>query len=387
MNTSVSNLSAVVCCAIGVVFAAGASTNSHAAQPAVPRWRGSIDLTLGGDATSSGADFARVTGIAVDPAGRIFVADGEDQQIRVFSATGTALPSIGRKGSGPMEFKRLAAIAFGPDGKLWTRDEGNARLALLDVAKAPPTLSRVIPMKQFTGGSRWPITFEREGQVIDESIWFDKTVDAFRPLRLRISNTGDVLRVDTLVVPPGAFAGEHNATKVQKDAAGTVIGMSSRRYAQPHGPKWLRAYGPNGMRADAVGSSYAVRIYDGNGRLVRTIAREVPPVPLSARERKLADSTIDAIKVDVPFGVPSAKAPIIGILWTQAGELWVERAMPDGAVREADVYDAKGQRIAVAEWPRAINLMDPLSVVRGPTAYAPTWNADDLPQVVRLRFR
>ena len=375
-----------LCVVAGSVLTAG-NTEAQAPQSTPPRWKGSVDLTIGGENAAEGADFGRISGLATDATGRIFVADAQDNQVRVFSATGAPLGRIGRVGSGPLEFKRLRTIAIGPDRLLWARDEGNARMLAIDVAKLPASPVKTVPLKQFTGGSQLPIVFAAPGEVVDESTWFDPAMKTFRPLRLRLGPNGDVLRVDTLPVPPGAFAGMHRIVKEQKDAAGKVVGMSENYYWQPYGPAWLRAYGPAGVRADAVGSRYEVSVFGANGQLLRTLKRTVPPVALSARERQRGDSSINEVKQDLPFGVPSAKPPIVALRWSQDGQLWIERSTADGQPREADVYDASGRWIAIAEWPRPLDLLRSFSVLTGRSAIVVNPDANDLERVLRLTFR
>ena len=357
------------------------------AQSAPPRWRGTIEMTIGGAEADDDASFGRIGGLAVDANGRVFVADAQDLQIRVFSPTGASLARIGRSGSGPLEFKRLGPIGFGPDRLLWARDEGNARMLGIDASVTPALVKKNVPLQSFTGGSRLPITFEPDGSLVDETIWFDQTMASFRPLRVRHGASGAITRSDTLAVPPGAFAGMHKVTTVQKDAKGTRMGTSQRYYWQPYGPQWIRAYSPGGGRAEVVTSRYEVHIYDAGGTRVRTVARTVPAVPLSAKERAKADSTIDNAKPDLPFGVPATKAPIVGLTYAKDGRLWVERAVADGRPREADVYDASSRLIAVAEWPRAIDMYNGHPFITGNTVTTVATDADGIERVVRLRFR
>lgn len=357
------------------------------AQSAPPRWQGTIEMTIGGAEADDDASFGRIGGLAVDANGRVFVADAQDLQIRVFSPTGASLARIGRSGSGPLEFKRLGPIGFGPDRLLWARDEGNARMLGIDASVTPALVKKNVPLQSFTGGSRLPITFEPDGSLVDETIWFDQTMASFRTLRVRHGASGAITRSDTLTVPPGAFAGMHKVTTVQKDAKGTRMGTSQRYYWQPYGPQWIRAYSPGGGRAEVVTSRYEVHIYDAGGTRVRTVARTVPAVPLSAKERAKADSTIDDAKPDLPFGVPATKAPIVGLTYAKDGRLWVERAVADGRPREADVYDASSRLIAVAEWPRAIDLYNGHPFITGNTVTTVATDADGIERVVRLRFR
>jgi hypothetical protein len=361
--------------------------DGQAATPQPPRWVASIDLAIGGADGGEGADFGRISGLAFDSTGRIFVADRQDEQIRVFTPAGALQSRIGRKGSGPLEFLRLATIAIGPDGFLWARDEGNARMVVIDVARQPALNVRTMPLKKFTAGNTTPLNFVATGELVDESIWFDPQLKTFRPVVSRLTKNGDVARADTLVIPPSAQAGIHKYLKPQKDASGKVNGMAEYSVHQPHGPMWLRAYGPRGFRADAVGSRYAVNVFDVNGKVVRTLQRTVAPVALSPRERRVADSTLKAKETELPFGVPDAKPPIIALRWSRDGALWVERSTADGQPREADVYDANGRWIAIATWPREVELVSWHGVIAGRDAIAVTRDEDGVESVVRLRFR
>ena len=377
-------------CALVSILIVGSlcQSASAVAQTAAPvRWRGTIDLTIGGIDADDNSSFGRISGLTVDRSGRIFTADAQDNQIRVFSPTGAFVTRIGRMGSGPLEFKRLSTIAIGPDALLWARDESNARILAIDVSVSPARGMNNVPLQNFTGGSRLPMTFIADGSLVDETIWFDKSLGAFRPLRLRRSVAGSVSRTDTLTIPDGAFAGVHKVTQVQKDASGKEVGMSERYYSQPFGAQWIRAYGPNGLRSDVVSSRYEIRIFDSNEQLVRTIKRSVVPVALSTRERNKSDSTLRAIKQQLPFGVPSAKAPIVGMRWSQEGQLWVERAVADGSPREADVFDQSGRLIASAEWPREVDLLSGFPVIIGTTVTAVATDESDVERVVRLRFQ
>lgn len=356
------------------------------AQPAVPRWKGIVDLTIGGENAVDGADFGRISGLTVDAQGRVYIADNQDSQIRVFSPKGALVTKIGREGSGPLEFKQLATIAIGPEGLLWVRDEGNRRMLALNVSRLPATNAKTVVFSAFTNGSRLPIVFERPGEIVDESILFDQNLKTFRPMRLRHAVDGTVARTDTLAIPEGAFAGIHKAMTPMKDDKGATIGVAEKYVRQPFGPTWIRANGPGGVRADAVTSRYAVRIYDGQGKLLRTLSRTVAPVPLSPAEKRKADSLIKAPAVDLPFGVPSAKPPIQGLYYSQEGMLWVERAVADGQPREADVFDTNGRLVAIATWPQSVELTSMYNI-RGQTLHVMLYDADEQQRVVRLQFR
>jgi sugar lactone lactonase YvrE len=73
-----------------------ASAQSAARIP--PRLTATIDLTIGDTNESREAySFGAIDGLAMDAKGRIVVADAKDHNVRVFSAAGRYLYSIGRK--------------------------------------------------------------------------------------------------------------------------------------------------------------------------------------------------------------------------------------------------------------------------------------------------
>jgi hypothetical protein len=91
--------------------------------------------------------------------------------------------------------------------------------------------------------------------------------------------------------------------------------------------------------------------------------------------------------VTLPFKVPANKAPIVGLKYSQDGELWVERAVADGAPREADIFDRSGRLVATASWPRPYDLSDWRTVIKGRTVTLVAQDEDGLQSIVRMQFR
>ena len=67
------------------------------------------ELAIGGNGEDPRYAFYNPRGIAVDDAGRIYVADAADHEVKVFDPDGAHLHSLGRQGQGPAEF-------LGPSG-------------------------------------------------------------------------------------------------------------------------------------------------------------------------------------------------------------------------------------------------------------------------------
>jgi len=67
-------------------------------------------------------DFARPTGLAVDPEGNLYVCDTLNDRIEVFDADGKFISTYGKNGDGPGYFARPKGIAIDSDGHIWVAD-------------------------------------------------------------------------------------------------------------------------------------------------------------------------------------------------------------------------------------------------------------------------
>src|SRR4029079_9075174 len=56
--------------------------------------------------------------VQIGKQGRIYILDGKLLDVKVFSAEGDFIESLGRQGDGPGEFRNASAISFLPDGSV-----------------------------------------------------------------------------------------------------------------------------------------------------------------------------------------------------------------------------------------------------------------------------
>ncbi|MTI88240.1 MAG: 6-bladed beta-propeller [Balneolaceae bacterium] len=94
------------------------------------------------------ADFS---GLTVDQAGRILVADTKSQKIHVFSPKGAYIQSIGRSGKGPGEFERMDADIQVMADTLYVKQNQMHRIDLFDLNKMEHIRSVTIPRKKIGG--------------------------------------------------------------------------------------------------------------------------------------------------------------------------------------------------------------------------------------------
>jgi hypothetical protein len=160
---------------------------------------------------------------------------------------------------------------------------------------------------------------------------------------------------------------------------------------QPFGAQMLRADGPFGTYALAGSGKYSVRWFAANGKLLRTITRDVNGPRLTSNERVQGDSQLVAIAKNaktsvssLPFKLPANRPPLADIYFDADSRLWVQRTTQPGSPREADVYAPDGKLAFTAVWPESVRMAS--GFIKGTTAWGLTYDADDVPHIVRMVF-
>lgn len=109
------------------------------------------ELSLGGPDVEGPAQFSRIQGMLVDPAGRLWIADGQSNELRIFDADGSHWRTLGGRGQGPGEFLQLQVLGLVGRERIVLWDRGNARRTVLDLESAIveanrlPTGEAVVP--------------------------------------------------------------------------------------------------------------------------------------------------------------------------------------------------------------------------------------------------
>ena len=96
---------------------------------------GALLMTVGVRDTPGldGTHFNQPTDIAIAPSGEFYVSDGYgNSRVAKFSADGKFLMDFGHKGSGPGDFDTPHGIALDDAGRIYVADRGNARVEIFD---------------------------------------------------------------------------------------------------------------------------------------------------------------------------------------------------------------------------------------------------------------
>lgn len=254
------------------------------------------ERTYGWPEDAPDSEFSAVVGVVHGPDGSIAVADGTLATITVLAADGTVMATMGRAGDGPGEFRSLAGIAAGGEGRIvafddelqrlseWTFDgslSDDTRLSRTGAARAIGNIGR------FADGSWY--AREQDRMVATDPGGVGRDTVGFHRLRL------DGMVGDALARVPGSFSSQF-----------VVEGMPGIRGAL-FSP-WVLGAARGNCLLLAAGDEPVVRIFDRTGTARGELHFDVPVerVTEEHRERWVAASVADAERAMGGRVVPEA---------------------------------------------------------------------------------
>lgn len=347
-----------------------------------------IGTVEGGRATS----FGMIRQLAVLPDGRIAVADGQAQEVRLFGADGRHLRTFGGAGAGPGELRGLQGVHVGPDGMLRVPEQANARLTVFDPDSG---FVMTYPLRLYSYGFRgpWAAAVDSSGRTLVASsgqygegrFWnmvrvYDQTMNQVDSIPYH--EYTDVARRATAEGGDDAFPGTWRIALGSGSWtwAGVPFYSQAHQVLAPTGEFWSSEEGQLGLEVARWASS-------GDTSLILTSHRKPEPVTAAERDsamaelrERLAERVSTPLKLDASR-VPATKPPLYGLSLDDAGRLWV-RLTESSASTVYDVFARDGRH---AETVRLSFRVDPFvpPVVRGDTLWAIIRDDMDVQYVVR----
>ena len=77
-----------------------------------------------------GGNWISPCGLALDTSNRVYVSEGENHRVSVFTSEGQFVMSFGRRGQGPGEFYYPRGITVDSNGVVYVCDQDNSRVVL-----------------------------------------------------------------------------------------------------------------------------------------------------------------------------------------------------------------------------------------------------------------
>lgn len=334
-------------------------------------WRLVEDVRIGSLDSDGPSLLGRVTDLAVDDLGRVWIAEGQAMEVRVFGPDGRFVRTVGRRGEGPGEFSEGPALNWGPRGRLWALDQGLGRFSQFDTAG---TYLGAVPRQSTSRSYPWRGTILGDGSQVDVATRVDG--QSFTTVLVHRDSAGAVL--DTLDLPD--------------QPPGWVVTSNggSTRWAVPHGPVLVWSLDSQGALWFGVSDSLRVmrRILLG-GDTTLIIRKEFESLAVSTAEKDSAMTVVEAVRSrggDVRRAdLPDVKPAFTHFEVDLEGRLWVMPILADETLagRAFDVFDPDGRYLGrvVSE----SRLRAPFAFGDG-VLWATTRDELDVTSVVRLRI-
>ena len=290
-------------------------------------WRLQEDLRLGvvGAGEGNPEEFGSVASIAEDSRGRIYVLDGQAQEIRVFGAGGEYSHSIGRPGSGPGEFGAASVVVITAGDTIVVRDDQLMRYTVFDSSGQFVTLQR----RDIVGTySRAQPTSVQNGMYLDWGLSFPDGRMGSRLVIFPVRYSTGLDVADTF--PSLSHTSELPPVRLALDYGSALFAAADRQGGMWFGESGRYAFHRGTLEGDTtltVTLPSSGRMFEGGDR--ERIREDLSNVP------EMRDQFLDALGETWP--VLSVVQP------DNAGYVWVFPDLadaPKGGV--VDIFDVDG---------------------------------------------
>ncbi|MBA4082522.1 MAG: hypothetical protein C0496_14835 [Erythrobacter sp.] len=278
-----------------------------------PEYVAVMDLTIGG-AEEGPSSLSEARAMVADEWGRLYIADVQEKQVRLFDSTGQFVRTFGRRGAGPGEFRDPVGLAAPGDGSLVVYDPTQWRVSVFDTSGAFRTGYLV---SFISWGPTWNGGLAPDGRLVDKQqqlIPGDTAVHfQVRILDLRTSKEerfpfpGCGFRENVVFLSGGIVAAPFSPRGISliDPAGGTWCAHTSRAVAY-----WV-PFGDSLPRDSAVSEARPARVdpaaLDSARRLLERNVRMV------GGSRRLLDS----------LEIPSIRPVLISLAWDSHRRLWM----------------------------------------------------------------
>ena len=368
-----------------IVPDAGAQA-SRTPGPQPGRWILTVERRYG---DRPGTELANPETIAVDGAGRLYVADARPAAVKVFASDGKLLRTLGREGGGPGEYRKPWIAARGE--LVVIHDPAQSRTTVYD------TSGKYV--------RSWPtfcchqneVAIDRKGRIVVPAvIQSPEALTSGTPQRaayLRYAVDGRV--VDTVRIR--GDAAERLWTVSRSGAEGKPrAGMTS--VVVPYTPRRLFAWHPDG--GFVGGWSADMRLFRSSTGKDSTafVSASMAPQRIPERLRQVAvDSAVAQFTPMVgpvaaraaarPGDVPTDAPAFTRLLVDEEGNIWARQLLPlvPGAT-VFHIFGPSGTDLGTATVPVVVPDWGGVAFGEG-TMFVRSEDADGQPIVVRLRVR
>jgi hypothetical protein len=285
------------------------------------------ELTVGGGADPD-KSLSQVSTFVVDNEGTVFALDFKDQKVKVFDPTGKFLRSIGKPGQGPGELGVASGIQLIGNDTLVIEDATNRRLA-----QFKPTgefIKNIVTsgMLGLVG-----VLFDQKGNVLGREMGLaDNNSKMFFEIKKFDPDLKPLFTLDKIEFPvpiPGSGAK-----------------MNIRDLTSVY------QFDPSGNIYYGHGADYEIKVYNPEGKHIRTIQKNYDPVKVTQKDidemLERFPNVAGGANIKDMFEFPDVFPPFQNFLLDSRGRIYVRTYTKGKANGEyvIDVFDPEGRFIA-----------------------------------------
>jgi hypothetical protein len=323
--------------------------------------------------------------LAIDTLDRIYVADLQTGEVRLFDADGTYLRTVAATGEGPGEVTQPAAMAVDPENRVWVVDPANARYSAFDSTG----VVRMLRREEVGFGIPWWLRFGADSRLYERgSILIDRERrDSEEVLNAYRLGADALVQEDTVRVVPAGF--EPPLFEIDYgDGSRMMRGV-------PFAPQFRWAFdGRDGIWAGR-GDEYRLVHRSLGGDTLRVVERPARDQPVDPSVRDEAMAWVDDLpRPSLRRQVDAARVPDVvtefdRILVDDRGYVWVgvgwQPIRLEGAYDPArfDVFTPEGEYLGMLTLPFHPR---PYPAFRGDLVVGVTEDELGVPRIVGYRL-
>ncbi|MGD2121159.1 MAG: hypothetical protein PVJ76_05415 [Gemmatimonadota bacterium] len=309
-------------------------------------------VSIGGPEALGPEQFFRIVDLHVDPAGRLWVADLQSSEIRIFLRDGSHWKTLGGRGEGPGEFMRVSILGSFAGDSVAAWDDGLGRLTVFD---SNGEIVRAWTVRGSDGGPTRPADVFPDGSLLSR-------VPRILPASAvqRGQTLGDSLHLVRLSPVDSAetfIAGAPGPVWLWTGRSQLALPFTTNPGYDLVGEGLLLVHGPD----------FRVRVFEGS-RLVTILGVDRSPRPVSdshrAAYRSFVEETVpERGREDVLATLDHPELPdqlpgYGGVLAAADGTVWAKVYTPDPLASETwEVFDLGGEFLGQVRPPRGFRLM------------------------------
>jgi hypothetical protein len=275
------------------------------------------------DGTGTGASFFNPTGIAVDSAGMVYVADYNNQIIRTVTPGGAVTTIAGQpmvpghaNGSGSIaSFSNPCALAVDTNGIIYVADQGNNTIRRVTQAGSVSTIAGLAGSPGSANGNGSIARFRNPCGIAVDALGYLYVADQQNETIRKISPNYDVSTIAGQVGVPGSAIGSALTSATFNLPTGIAVGHDGTLYITDYNTSIIRAISPAGQVSTIAGTAGNTGSTDATGTAASFNGPEGVAVDGAGR-LYIADTFNNLIRLGFP---PPSAIPAANDAWQPLG--------------------------------------------------------------------